>query len=196
MQHRHRDPFFTKLAAEFHQAGHLDVGNEHHARVFVVEGREPLEDGFYQLLGHGGDDHDQHVVLVEHEMAFVEAVAPLAGQVVDDGVTLHPCSVQDVRDECPVLTVQYDLLFHERAEIEIFHDQWDSSRHAVPVASTRERRRHSLSSLLITSAASGSTTINLFQPLLTWFLSGATASIAARACSYCASITVISLIGW
>src|SRR3569832_2168887 len=72
--HRHRDPFFTKLAAEFHQAGHLDIGNKHHARVFVVEGREPLEDGLHEMLGHGGDDHDQHVILVEHEMAFVEAV--------------------------------------------------------------------------------------------------------------------------
>src|SRR3569832_2017687 len=194
--HRHRDPFFTKLAAEFHQAGHLDIGNKHHARVFVVEGREPLEDGLHEMLGHGGDDHDQHVILVEHEMAFVEAVTPLAGQIVDDGVALDPRPVEDVRDERLVLTVQDDLQFLERTEIEVFHNQWDSSRHAVPIAPTRERRRQSPSSYTNTAAASGSTTINRIQPLRTRFLTGATASMAARACSNGASMTVISLIGW
>ena len=70
---------------------------------------------------HRGDDHDQHILFIEHQVPPVEAVASFARQVVDDRVTLDACAVKDVGGQILVFATQDDLQLLQRAEIEVFH---------------------------------------------------------------------------
>ena len=102
---------------KFHDAGDLDVGDEDHTGVLVVEWSETLEDGVDELLGDGGDDHDEGIVLVESNVACVESVAPFSGDVVDDGVSFDAGAIEEIGDEGLMLTGEDDFQFLERVEV-------------------------------------------------------------------------------
>jgi hypothetical protein len=79
------------------------------AHVAVEEGGQALEDGVGDVLGDGGDDHHQHVVLVEHEVGVVGAVAALAGEVVEHGPAADAGALQQVQHEVLLLALDDDL---------------------------------------------------------------------------------------
>lgn len=64
------------------------------APVFVEERREVFEDGLDKFFGHGGDDHDKHPAFIEHQRAFVAAVAAFTGQTFDDGVAAEAAGMR------------------------------------------------------------------------------------------------------
>ena len=107
---------------ELDQPGHLYVGYEHDTGVLVEIWRETFQQRVDQFLGDGGDDHDEYIILVEHQVPLVKAVTALAGKIVDDRVALHAGAVEQVGGELLPLALHDDLEFLERTEIKIFLD--------------------------------------------------------------------------